>query len=143
MRKTNSAGLELIKHFEGLKLKSYQDAVNVWTIGYGHTKTAKPGQAISEPEAERLLKADLHDAESAVNRMVRVPLTDNQFDALVSFVFNLGAGSFQRSTLLRKLNAGEYQVAANEFLKWNKAGGRVLAGLTRRRRAEQALFTKV
>lgn len=141
MRQINKAGLDLIKSFEGLRLKAYKDAVGIWTVGYGHTKTATPGMAISEPEAEAMLRNDLAEAQGAVERLVKRPLNDNEYAALVSFVFNLGSGNLSRSTLLRKLNAGDRRGAADQFLVWNKAGGKVLAGLTRRRQAERALFT--
>lgn len=140
MRRINKAGLDLIKSFEGLRLKAYKDAVGVWTIGYGHTKTATPGTVISEPEAESLLLNDLAEAQGAVERLVKQPLNDNEYAALVSFVFNLGSGNLSRSTLLRKLNAGDRKGASDQFLVWNKAGGKVLAGLTRRRQAERDLF---
>jgi len=133
-------GLELIKTYEGLRLKAYQDSVGVWTIGYGHTRTAKPGMTITAEEAEALLRQDLADAEKAVTRLVKVPLSDNQYSALVSFVFNLGSGNFSMSTLLRKINAGDMAGAAKEFKRWNRAGKKVLAGLVKRRDAEAALF---
>lgn len=138
--KISQTGIDLIKEFEGLELKAYPDAVGVWTIGYGHTKTAVPGMVITEGEAEYLLKQDLVIFERCVQRYITVPLTQNQFDALVSFSFNLGCGSLQESTLRKKLNAGDYNGAANEFPRWNKAGGKVLRGLVRRREAERALF---
>lgn len=142
MRRINKAGLDLIKSFEGLRLKAYKDSVGVWTIGYGHTRTATSGMSISEPEAEALLREDLKDAQGGVDRLVKQQLSDNEYAALVSFVFNLGAGNFSRSTLLKKLNAGDRKGAAEQFLVWNKAGGQVLAGLTRRRKAERDLFLK-
>jgi len=136
----NAAGLELIKSFEGLRLNSYRDAVGVWTIGYGHTRTAGPGQRISFNQATALLREDVSTFEKAVTRAVRVPITDNQFAALVSFAYNVGSGALSSSTLVRRLNSGDKFGAANEFLRWNRAGGRVLAGLTRRREAERTLF---
>ncbi|MGD1854679.1 MAG: lysozyme [Leptolyngbyaceae cyanobacterium] len=139
-RQTNASGVTLIKSFEGLRLKAYQDAVGVWTIGYGTTRGVKPGQEISEAQAEALLKTDLNRFENAVNQAVRVSINDNQFAALVSFSYNVGAGALRSSTLLRKLNSRDVYGAANEFPRWNRAGGRVLAGLTRRRNAERALF---
>lgn len=139
MRKINQSGLDLIKNFEGCKLMAYQDSVGIWTIGIGHTP-AQQGQVIDEAEALNLLASDCANAEAAVSRLVTSPLTDNQFSALVSFVFNLGQGTFKRSTLLTKLNAGDYTGAADEFLKWDKAGGKALPGLTDRRQAEKALF---
>ena len=140
MRKINVAGLQLIKSFEGVKLRSYKDSVGVWTIGYGHTDNVEPGDVITEAEAEGYLRDDLDDAERAVDAYVTVPLSDNQFAALVSFVFNLGPTAFNRSTLLKVLNQRNYKQAANEFLKWNRAGGKILAGLVRRREAERNLF---
>ncbi|MEO0866979.1 MAG: lysozyme [Cyanobacteria bacterium J06642_11] len=139
-RQTNTSGVSLIKSFEGLRLRAYQDAVGVWTIGYGTTRGVRPGQEISEAQAEALLKSDLNRFERDVNQAVRIPINDNQFAALVSFTYNVGAGAMKNSTLLRKLNRRDIYGAANEFLRWNRAGGRVLAGLTRRRRAERALF---
>jgi GH24 family phage-related lysozyme (muramidase) len=137
---TNDQGLTLVKSFEGLRLTAYQDAVGVWTIGYGTTDGVKPGMQITEQQAEDFLRRDIARFEPAVASLVKVPLTSDQFSALVSFVYNLGPGSLQQSTLLRLLNQGNIQGAADEFPRWNKAGGRVLAGLTRRRNAERALF---
>ena len=138
-------GIALIKQFEGCKLTAYQDSVGVWTIGYGWTKPVdgKPiraGMTIKQETAERLLKTGLVSYENDVSRLFKVDLTQGQFDALVSFTYNLGARSLSTSTLLRKLNAGDCAGAADEFLRWNKAGGKVLNGLTRRREAERALF---
>ena len=142
---TSDKGIALIKQFEGCKLTAYQDSVGVWTIGYGWTqpvdgKSIRAGMTINQETAERLLKTGLVSYESDVSRLVKVGLTQGQFDALVSFTYNLGARSLSTSTLLRKLNAGDYAGAADEFLRWNKAGGKVLNGLTRRREAERALF---
>ncbi|HCM9566846.1 lysozyme [Enterobacter bugandensis] len=142
---TSEKGIALIKEFEGCKLTAYQDSVGVWTIGYGWTqpvdgKLIRAGMTIKQETAERLLKAGLVSYESDVSRLVKVVLTQGQFDALVSFTYNLGARSLSTSTLLRKLNAGDYAGAADEFPRWNKAGGKVLNGLTRRREAERALF---
>lgn len=138
--KTSEAGIKLIKNFEGCRLSAYQDSVGVWTIGYGHTKGVHPKQSISQTEADRLLKQDLAVFESGVNNLVKVELKQCQFDSLVSFSFNIGIGAFSKSTLLKKLNQKDYKEAANQFLRWNKAGGKVLAGLTRRREAEKSLF---
>ena len=142
---TSEKGIALIKQFEGCKLTAYQDSVGVWTIGYGWTqpvdgKPIRAGMTIKQETAERLLKTGLVSYESDVSRLVKVGLTQGQFDALVSFTYNLGARSLSTSTLLRKLNAGDYAGAADEFLRWDKAGGKVLNGLTRRREAERALF---
>lgn len=139
-RQTNASGVNMIKSFEGLRLKAYQDAVGVWTIGYGTTRGVRPGQEISEAQAEALLKSDLNRFERDVSQAVRVSINDNQFAALVSFTYNVGSGALRSSTLLRKLNSRDIYGAANEFPRWNRAGGRVLAGLTRRRSAERALF---
>jgi len=142
---TSDKGIALIKEFEGCKLTAYQDSVGVWTIGYGWTqpvdgKQIRAGMVIKQEEADRLLKTGLVSYENDVSRLVKVGLTQGQFDALVSFTYNLGARSLSTSTLLRKLNAGDYAGASDEFLRWNKAGGKVLNGLTRRREAERALF---
>ena len=142
---TSDKGIALIKQFEGCKLTAYQDSVGVWTIGYGWTqpvdgKPIRAGMTIKQETAERLLKTGLVSYESDVSRLVKVGLTQGQFDALVAFTYNLGARSLSTSTLLRKLNAGDYAGAADEFLRWNKAGGKVLNGLPRRREAERALF---
>ncbi|MEG2040092.1 MAG: lysozyme [Hafnia sp.] len=142
---TSDKGIALIKEFEGCKLTAYQDSVGVWTIGYGWTqpvdgKPIRAGMTIKQETAERLLKTGLVSYESDVSRLVKVALTQGQFDALVSFTYNLGARSLSTSTLLRKLNASDYSGAADEFLRWNKAGGKILNGLTRRREAERSLF---
>ncbi|EPH9701167.1 lysozyme [Escherichia coli] len=142
---TSEKGIAVIKQFEGCKLTAYQDSVGVWTIGYGWTqpvdgKPIRAGMTIKQETAERLLKTGLVSYESDVSRLVKVGVTQGQFDALVSFTYNLGSRSLSTSTLLRKLNAGDYAGAADEFLRWNKAGGKVLNGLTRRREAERALF---
>lgn len=142
---TSEKGIALIKEFEGCKLTAYRDSVGVWTIGYGWTqpvdgKPIRAGMTIKQETAERLLKTGLVSYESDVSRLVKVGVTQGQFDALVSFTYNLGARSLSTSTLLRKLNASDYAGAADEFLRWNKAGGKVLNGLTRRREAERALF---
>lgn len=139
---TGAAGLTLIKSFEGLSLEKYRDAVGKWTIGYGHLILPNENfpQALSKVEAEDLLRADLGTTERGIHRLVTVALNQNQFDALVAFAFNVGLGNLQNSTLLRLLNQGQYQEAADQFPRWNKAGGKILAGLTRRRDAERALF---
>ncbi|WP_395490139.1 lysozyme [Cedecea davisae] len=139
---TGQAGVDLIKSFEGLRLAKYKDAVGKWTIGYGHLilATEEYNRPLTEQEAENLLRADLGMTERGVCRQVSVALNQNQFDALVAFAFNVGLGNLQNSTLLRLLNQSNYSAAAEEFLRWNKAGGNVLAGLTRRREAERKLF---
>ncbi|MEG4406418.1 lysozyme [Microcoleus sp. MON2_D5] len=137
----NQEGLDLIKQFEGCKLEAYICPAGIPTIGYGHTQSATMGQVISEVEADALLRKDLKDAEDAVRTLVTVPIDENQFSTLVSFVFNVGAGAFEQSTLLAMLNAyASAETVAAQFMRWNKADGRELPGLTRRRHAEQALF---
>jgi lysozyme len=139
--KTGQRGVELITFFEGCKLKAYQDSVGIWTIGVGHTgPDVCRGETVTQDEADELLHGDLLHAEDAVNRLVKVPIGQNEFDALVSFTFNLGEGNLKSSTLLRLLNQMRYQEAADQFPRWNKAGGVVLAGLTKRREAEKRLF---
>jgi lysozyme len=134
-------GLALTQGFEGLRLTAYQDVAGIWTIGYGHTGTdVTPGRTISEIEAEALLLADLANAIQCVNQAVTVAITQCQFDALVDFCFNAGRGNFLNSTLLRKLNLGDAAGAATQFGLWVHAGGKVVAGLVRRRQAEAALF---
>ena len=136
----SKAGLDLIKQFEGLYLNAYRCPAGVPTIGYGHTAGVAMGQTITQQQADDYLRRDVRQFERAVARLVTVPLTQGQFDALVSFAFNLGEGALAQSTLLRLLNAGDYAGAAAQFDRWNKAGGRVLPGLVRRRAAERALF---
>lgn len=139
--RTSEAGLQLIRNFEGLRLSAYLDPGGVWTIGYGHTGAdVHAGLTITRERAEELLRADVAGAEACVAGAVVVPLTQGQFDALVSFVFNLGCGNLQRSTLLELLNLGAYDRAAEEFGRWIHAGGVVLTGLVNRRAAELALF---
>jgi len=141
IRSCNEAGKDIIRQSEGLRLKAYLCPAGKLTIGYGHTgPDVKTGMTITEDEANALLSQDLIAAETAITGAVSVPITDNQFSALVSFVFNLGAGNFYSSTLLKKLNANDIFGAADEFPRWNKVNGQVLEGLTRRRQAEQALF---
>ena len=146
--KTSENGIGLIKRFEGLELEAYQDIAGIWTIGYGHTgPDVEPGMAITEREAEALLRADLKSREQAVSEAAIVPLTQNRFDALVSLVYNIGAEAFAGSTLLRRINVGEGDDAIAEAWRWwNKATvngvKREVLGLTRRRAAEIELFRK-
>lgn len=134
-------GLALTEQFEGCSLTAYQDQVGVWTIGYGHTGAdVTPGLAITQTQAEELLAKDVLAAARFVNTMVKLELTQCEFDALVDFVFNLGPGNFARSTLLTALNAGDFTRAAAQFECWDRAGGIVVAGLLRRRQAELGLF---
>lgn len=138
--KTGPKGLALIKHFEGYRDAAYLCPANVWTIGYGTTAGVRRGQRCTTAQAEAFLRADLAKFETAVNKGVRTPITQEQFDALVAFAYNVGAGAFAGSTLLRQINAGNFSLARANFLKWNKGGGRVLTGLVRRRTAEADLF---
>lgn len=131
---------DLIKSFEGLELEAYLCPADIWTIGYGHTGNVKEGDSITKAEADELLDKDLQTFRNGVKRLVKVPLNENQFGALVSFAYNLGLGSLQNSTLLKLLNAGDYDGAADQFLRWNKSKGKVLTGLVRRREAERAVF---
>lgn len=141
-RRLSPEGLALVKRFEGLCLSAYRDAVGVWTIGYGSTRGVQGGMVITEVEAEARLRRDLEEAEQWVELLCEVPLTQGQFDAMVSFTFNLGPGALGKSTLLKKVNAGDYAGASFEFGRWVKAGGEVLPGLVRRRAAERALFDR-
>ena len=138
--KTGSKGIDLIKHFEGCELEAYKCPAGVWTIGYGHIKGVKEGMTITEHQAEEMLKSELHEYEGYINNLVTVELNQNQFDAMVSWVYNLGGGNLKASTLLKVLNAGDYAGVPAQMMRWNKAGGKVLEGLTRRRQAEADLF---
>jgi lysozyme len=152
--RTNALGVALIKRFEGLSVKAYKCPAGVWTIGHGHTGDVKAGDVITAHQAEAILDVDLDTNERIVSQSVKVPLTENQFSALVSFVFNVGPGvpgkkdgfvflkSGKPSSMLRKLNAADYGGAAAEFLSWKYAAGRVLPGLVKRRAAERELFLK-
>ena len=134
---------DLIKEFEGCKLEAYPDpgtGAEPITIGVGHTGGITLGTVITQEQADEYLVSDVSHAANAVNQMVSGKITQNQFDALVSFAFNLGTGNLRNSTLLKKLNSGDIQGAADQFLVWNKAAGHVMAGLTRRREAERILF---
>jgi len=147
MRKVSDEGLSLIKRFEGFSKTVYICSARHPTIGYGHVvldhEMENFVEGISEKRATDLLKQDVGIAERAVLRHINVPLSDGQFDALVSFTFNLGSGALQRSTLRRKLNRQEYSLAANEFSRWVWAGGKRLKGLVRRRQAEAELFNTI
>ncbi len=137
----SDAGFALTKKFEGLRLTAYQDQVGVWTIGYGHTgREVHGGLVITQDQADLLLESDVAGAVTCVNRAVTINIAQSQFDALVDFVFNLGCARLLGSTLLRYVNAGEFDLAAGQFLLWDHAGGVVVAGLLARRNAEVALF---
>lgn len=133
-------GLATIGDFEGCKLEAYKCPAGIWTIGYGHTKGVKEGDRITQQEAIWLLRDDLRWVQNAIDKHVTAKLNQGQYDALASFIFNVGEFAFASSTLLKKLNAGDYAGAANEFLRWTKAKGRELPGLVRRRQHEKELF---
>lgn len=145
---TSDKGIALIKGFEGCRLTAYPDPGTggaPWTIGYGWTlpvdgKPVRPGMTIDQSTADRLLKTGLVSYENDVLKLVKVKLTQNQFDALVSFAYNVGSRALSTSTLLKKLNSGDIKGAADEFLRWNKAGGKEMPGLTKRRKAEREVF---
>lgn len=138
--KISDNGLSLIKKFEGLELKAYKCPADVWTIGYGHTKGVQEGDEWSEDHANHMLEVELEEYSEYVNKYVEVELNENQFDALVSWVYNLGPANLKASTMLKVLNAGEYENVPAQIKRWNKAGGKVLEGLVRRREAEALLF---
>ena len=133
-------GLSLIKRFEGCELKAYRCPANVWTIGYGHIKDVKEGDQITKEEAEYMLQEEMIEYEGYINDLVKVPLEQCMYDALVAWVFNLGPTNFSSSSLLRVLNEKKYEEVPYEIKRWNKAGGEVLNGLIRRRKAEALLF---
>ena len=135
-------GIELIKHFEGCELEAYKCAAGVPTIGYGHIKGVQIGDTITQEQAEQMLVEELNEYEGYINDMVTTPLSQNQFDALVSWVYNLGGGNLKASTLLKVLNSGDFNGVPAQLMRWNKAGGKVLEGLTRRRQAEADLFSR-
>ncbi len=141
----SSKGVALIKEFEGYRDKAYQDVVGIWTIGYGSTKVngkpVSPDMTCTEVQAEEWLKEEVENiAEPSINKLVKVSITQNQRDALLSFIYNVGSGNFSKSTLLKLLNQGMYGAAAEQFARWDKAGGKTYPGLTRRRAAEKTLF---
>ena len=141
--RTSTKGFALIKSFEGLRLTAYSDPATgaaPWTIGYGATRGVTKGMTITSEQAERMLQNDIARFEPELESLVKVPLSQNQWDALMSFVYNLGSANLASSMLLKLLNAGDYARAADQFPRWNKAGGKELPGLTKRRAAEQALF---
>lgn len=142
-RRINHDTLEKLKQWEGLRLEAYRDIGGVWTIGYGHTgPDVHEGLVITAKRAELLLLADLERFERAVDQGVTVPLTDNQFGALVSFAFNVGVSAFLGSTLRKRLNAGDYEAVPGQLVRWNKVGKKVSKGLTARRAAEAGLWAR-
>ena len=140
--KVSQECVNLVKFFEGFEAKAYLCPANVWTIGYGRTRNVKEGDMINELQAERDLLEELEEFGHQVLNTVQVPLKQNEFDALTSWTYNLGVGNLQSSTLLKKLNSGDKNSVPSEMLRWNKAAGKVLAGLTRRREAEAKLWEK-
>ncbi|WP_039761262.1 lysozyme [Bartonella queenslandensis] len=147
MRKISTEGLALIKQWEGLRLSAYEDFGGVWTIGYGHTSASGAPRVhkemkITEKEAENILCQDLKECEAAIEKAVTVPLSDEQFAALVSFSYNVGITAFCKSTLLKKLNKGEYEAVPTELQKWTRVKGKRIRGLVNRRAAEAGLWAK-
>lgn len=142
MRRVNVEGIALIKQWEGLRLEAYQCDADVWTIGYGHTTTAREGMRITQVEAEKLLQRDLALFEAEVSRAIDVEVTDNQFAALVSWTYNVGVPAMRKSTLIRKLNQGDYGAVPRELARWNKVKGNTNQGLSNRRAAEAGLWAK-
>lgn len=141
-RQINQDGIDLIKEFEGLHLTPYLCPAKIWTIGFGHTRTVRAGMQITEAQAVTLLDEDLNLFERSVSRLVTVPLSDNQFSALVCFAFNVGTGNFEFSTLLKLLNRGWYEQVPAQLMRWDHANGEVMGGLSRRRAAEGRLWSR-
>lgn len=144
---TSDVGISLIESFEDLKLNSYDDGVGVWTIGIGTTvypngNRVKKGETITKDQAYQYFKNDLQSFENTVNNVVKVNINQNQFDALVSLAYNIGSSAISKSTLIKKLNQNDFKGAAEQFLVWNKGGGKVMNGLVRRRKTEKELFEK-
>lgn len=149
-KQINDAGLNLIKSFEGKRNKVYDDGVGVWTIGYGHAIGRDHAKAlelypngITDEQCIELLRKDIQSKALGVEQLLMINVTDNQFAAMVSLAFNIGLGNFGKSTLLKLINLGKFAQASEQFEVWNKAGGNILAGLVRRRKAEKELFLKV
>lgn len=136
----SQACVDFVKSFEGFRATAYKCPAGVWTIGYGCTENVSPGDTVTEAEAEQMLSDELLYASKAVDELVEVELTQNEYDALTSFVYNVGREAFRNSTLLRMINNDDKEDCGPQFDRWNKAGGVVLAGLTRRRAAERAMF---
>lgn len=138
--KVSDKGLALIKEFEGCKLTAYKDSVGVWTIGYGHTRSARQGMTITQEQADELLAQDVARHAIGVYKALQAKLEQHQFDAVVSLAFNVGVSAVRNSTLMKMINRGDVKLAAAQFDRWNKAGGKVLAGLVRRRAAERKMY---
>jgi lysozyme len=142
LRRISPEGLAFIKQWEGLRTEAYRCTAGAWTIGYGHTLGVTEGSQITESEAEKILMRDLSISEAGICREVRVELSDNQFAALVSWTFNVGINAMRKSSLVRKLNAGDYSAVPGELARWNKAKGVVVPGLSNRRAAEAGLWAR-
>lgn len=140
--KVSQECIDLIKFFEGFESKAYLCPASVWTIGYGRTKNVQEGDMVNELQAERDLLEELEEFAKQVQNTVKIDLKQNEFDALTSWTYNLGVGNLQSSTLLKKLNSGDKNSVPSEMVRWNKAAGKVLAGLTRRREAEAKLWAR-
>ena len=140
--KVSQECIDLVKFFEGFEPRAYLCPANVWTIGYGRTKNVKEGDELTELQAERDLLEELDEFAEQVLNTVKISLDQNELDALTSWTYNLGVGNLQSSTLLKKLNSGDKNSVPSEMIRWNKAAGKVLAGLTRRREAEAKLWVK-
>lgn len=141
--KLSQRGIDLIKQFEGYSSKAYPDPATggaPWTIGYGTIKGVKPGMIITAEQAEKMLRDDVAKFESGVSSLITSPTTQGQFDAMVSLAYNIGLGNFGKSTLLKKHNARCYTCAADQFRVWNRANGKVMNGLTKRRAAERQVY---
>lgn len=137
----SEAGRQFLEQHEGLRLTAYQDGGGIWTIGYGHTNGVYPGMTCSQEQADAWLAEDLQSVQGTIAETVKVPLTQSQYDALASFIYNIGGGAFASSTLLRLLNESEYSAAADQFPRWvHDAAGNVEPGLVTRRNDERALF---
>lgn len=132
--------IDLVKEFEGFSPVAYKCPAGVWTIGYGTTENVTSGDEVTLEQAEVMLYEDLLSASQAIDELVDIPISQTQYDALTSFVYNVGREAFRNSTLLKLLNSGQIEAASAQFSRWNKGGGKVLAGLTRRREAEMELF---
>jgi len=140
--KVSQECIDLVKFFEGFESKAYLCPASVWTIGYGRTKNVQEGDMVNELQAERDLLEELEEFAKQVQNTVKIDLKQNEFDALTSWTYNLGVGNLQSSTLLKKLNSGDKNSVPSEMVRWNKAAGKVLAGLTRRREAEAKLWAR-
>ena len=136
----STVGVDLIKEFEGCKLEAYQCSADVWTIGYGHTRHVSKGDTISQDQADKYLLDDIAWVEVHCDRLITVPLNQHQHDAIVSWCYNLGCGNLRASTMLRVINAGEFDKVSEQIVRWDNVNGQPVAGLTRRRSAEAVLF---